>query len=77
MSETFSQRSTPSKSTTDMELAKLMAEVYSMPEGLAKTQLIRRMKHNQRQQLGLPKRQSVLGVSFCFYDLFYFIFFKV
>lgn len=63
MSETFSQRSTPSKSTTDMEVAKLMAEVYSMPEGPNKTQLLRRMKHNQRQQLGLPKKLSVLKVS--------------
>ncbi|KAI1717279.1 rhoGAP domain-containing protein [Ditylenchus destructor] len=64
MLESCSRRSTPTKQTTDLESAKLMADIYNMPEGPRKVQLLKRIKRQQRQQLGLPKKQSVLRKVF-------------
>uniref|UniRef100_A0A915D2S6 Dynein heavy chain, cytoplasmic n=1 Tax=Ditylenchus dipsaci TaxID=166011 RepID=A0A915D2S6_9BILA len=64
LSETCNRRSTPSRHTTELETAKLMADISTMPEGPKKNQLVRRVKKSQRQQLGLPRKNSILKKVF-------------
>jgi len=56
--------STPPRATTEMEMAKLMAEIQNMPEGPNKARLMKRMQKSQRQQMGLPKKPSLLKKLF-------------
>jgi len=54
MSVTYVDRnSTPTQPNTDHEMAKLMATIREMPEGLQKKKLIKRMQISQRAKAGV------------------------
>ncbi|KAL3110346.1 hypothetical protein niasHT_011784 [Heterodera trifolii] len=51
---------TPNQNTTDLEVAKLAANIASMEEGSARSRLLNKMMTVQRQKMGIKKKKSIL-----------------
>jgi hypothetical protein len=70
MVQSCSQRvRTPRRSTTDMEMAKLQAEIASMTDGPTRKKLLKKIQSEQRQKLGIRKggvvgKAQLLKVTF-------------
>jgi hypothetical protein len=50
---------TPRRSTTEMEMAKLAAEIASMRDGPTRKKLLKKIRSEQRQKLGVPQRHKM------------------
>lgn len=55
---------TPTKSTTDLEMAKLAAEIASMSDGPKRRRLLKKIQCEQRQKLGIRKIPNLLKKTF-------------
>lgn len=53
---------TPTRSTTDLEVAKLAAEIASMSDGPRRKRLLKKMQLEQRQKLGIRRMPHLLKV---------------
>jgi len=61
--DSFVERSTPQKSTTDFEVAKLMANISNMADGPRKAALIKKTRSDQRKKLGIEKKTVFKSVA--------------